>query len=352
MPDNAGEPTSLKVRLKRYLQAKPAIWGGYWSAKQQVRRVALLRYFLHDMANVYSAMYWSERRSGRTALSSELLFQYHKLEKGLVMPGPRRLFGIEPALAVMDLCRRWQRLDLPLSDPVFAGAIETLCSYLLRLETDHLDPSGSIAPAVQQFLREFPLREPALSTPMSLPAPHDKVAAPGSFSDLAWARRSVRDFQPMPVSVNVLRQAARDAQLSPSACNRQPCRIRVISEDKMKAALLRLQNGNRGFGDRAPHIAVVTADARCFFDASERHEPYIDGGLFAMSFILSLRDQGVGSCCLNWCVSPQLDKAAHALLGLPAAERIVMLIAIGYEAEGCMVPRSARRDEADVLILL
>jgi len=327
------------------------LWSAYWRTKQQIRRILLLRYFLHDLRMTYAWMFWRDGHAERITLSSELLFQYHKIEKGLVMPGARRMFGVEPAQACLDLCRRWLAASYPREDPIFVGAVETLVSYETRLRTAQLDPENLVLSTVQAFLGEMTVRDAALSTPMPFQArpglPFDDQKF--SFSELAVLRRSVRDFKLDAVPKHVLMQAAKDAQLSPSACNRQPCRIRIVSESDSKCRLLALQNGNRGFGHLVPHIAIVTADERCFFDASERHEPYIDGGLFAMSFILSLSDQGVGTCCLNWCVPPRTDRAAHILLDIPSAERIIMLVAIGYANNDCNVPRSARRDASDVI---
>lgn len=341
----------LKQGLKRSLKQHPRVWSSYWRAKQQIKRVWLLRYFAYDVRHTCSWMFWRDGHVERPTLSSELLFQYHKLEKGLVMPGAHRMFGAEPALACVDLCRRWLAAGHPGEDPVFLGAVQTLVSYEARLRAERLDPQGVVLADVRALLAEVSVRDPGLATPMPL-SDGPRQAAPDSratFSDLARMRRSVRSFKPEAVPKDVLLRAARDAQLSPSACNRQPCRIRVVSDAESKRRLLALQNGNRGFGHLVPQVAILTADERCFFDASERHEPYIDGGLFAMSFILSLRDQGIGTCCLNWCVTPGIDQAAHALLEIPAAERIIMLVALGYPAQGCQVPRSPRREVTDVI---
>ncbi|CAM3441265.1 nitroreductase family protein [Polaromonas hydrogenivorans] len=349
---SAIQRASWKDSLKRALQAQPRLWSGYWRTKQQIRRVLLLRFFLYDIRHTLKAMYWGEGQADRVTLAARLLFNYHKLEKGMVMPGPRRMFGVEPALAVIILCRLWIATGRPRSDPVFIGAIETLAAYARRLQESALDLSGIVLPKVLAFLNEVPERSAQLITPQPLPTSRvPGLGADGtSFTELALARRSVREFQSEPVPANILTRAAEAAQLAPSACNRQPCRLLIVSTDEEKQALLAHQNGNRGFGHLAPQVAILTADEGCFFDASERHEPYIDGGLFAMNFILSLRDQGVGSCCLNWCVPPATDLAVHRLFNIPQSQRIIMLVAIGFEPPDCMVPRSPRRATSDVLL--
>lgn len=356
-PDAEAPRPGLKARLKRSLQARPGLWSAYWNTKQQIKRVAMLRYFLYDMRHTYRAMFWPTAHTERRMLSAELLFQYHKLEKGLVMPGPRRLFGVEPAMAVMALLRRWIAAGHARTDPVYLGALETLHAYRERLVAHALDPRGSVLPIVERVLRDMPERAAELATPRPLPPARAAQAGTAhagyeSFAQLAEGRRSVRDFLPEAIDAEIVAQAVAAAQLAPSACNRQPCRVFVVSDPERKRELLSFQNGNRGFGHLIPHVAIVTADEEGFFDASERHEPYIDGGLFAMSFILALRDLGVSSCCLNWCVPPENDRQVHRRFALPASQRIVMLIGFGKAAEDVLVPRSPRRARDDVLHFL
>lgn len=343
---------SIKAKIKSALQAQPRLWSSYWTGKQQIRRVFLLRYFWRDLRQTYRAMYWPTGNSDRSKLSAELLFQYHKLEKGLVMPGPYRLFGVEPAFATIKLFRRWAALGYSRQDPVFLGALETLRSYHARLVHESLDERRIVLPPLERVFADFDELAPQLATPVQLAslAGADFIAGAGRFEKLALARRSIRNFKPDSVPMALIEAAARSAQLAPSACNRQPCRLHLVSDSARRQELLSFQNGNRGFGHLVPHVAILTADEDCFFDASERHEPYIDGGLFAMSFILALRDLGVGSCCLNWCVPPHNDEQVHLRFGLPDSQRIIMLIAIGYDAEGSLVPRSPRREAADVLL--
>ena len=296
-------------------------------------------------------MNWSSTNSKRAIISAELLFQYHKLEKGLVMPGPKRLFGLAPARATMALIRKWQNKDaVDDKDSIYLGAVGTLQCYYDRIVEHNLDENNIITDELKAFLVTFDCERSRYATPRKL-THLDMIETNYSeqFSSLMNARRSVRTFTDEPVSNDLLESVVRISQLSPSACNRQPVKVTIVSDPVLKQKLLSHQNGNAGFGHLAPHVAVIMTDASCFFGATERHEPYVDGGLFSMSFILALKSHNISSCCLNWCVKPKTDKAAHKLLALDQSLRIIMLIAIGYAPSETSVPRSPRRDLEDVL---
>lgn len=335
--------------LETLVRKSPALDARYQHLKTQGQRVWALRYYLYDIRNTHRAMFWPAQALDYRTLAASLLFQYHKLEKGLVMPGPRRLFGIEPALAVIDHLERWQRAGHAMDDPVYLGALETLQAYQDRLVEAGLDPEGRVLPRVQAFLQQHPLRTPALVTPRPLEPALDHAASYATLQQLALRRRSVRAFAPDPVPEEVLRQAVEIAQLAPSVCNRQTCQVIALRDPELKRKALAYQNGNRGFGHLAPLVLLITANETDFFDATERHQPYMDGGLFTMSLLLALEAQGVSSCCLNWCATPRNDKAVHRVFGIAANVRIVTMMAVGYAAPDCQVPRSPRRATGSVL---
>lgn len=340
----------MKDKLKKWMKTYPIIWVSYWRVKQELKRLFLMRYFLYDANLAYQFMFWGSRDRNRRRLSAELLFQYHKIEKGLVMPEPKRLFGIDPVLAVMDLLKQWRENNFEIDDPIYLGAVESLISYHDFLSTTGLDKDKIILPDVIEFLDGISVRDIDLKTPYELPQLDVTGKNPiESFENLMHARRSVRDFKTQPIDLTLIKKAVELAQLSPSACNRQPWKVYLVSDPDDMKTLLSHQNGNRGFGHLAPHVAIITADSQCFFDSSERNEPFVDGGMFAMSLILSLRAQEIATCCLNWCVSPSTDKTVHQIFGIPKSEKIIMLLAIGYPSDGVSVPRSVRFPAIQVL---
>ncbi|MDO9315463.1 MAG: nitroreductase family protein [Burkholderiaceae bacterium] len=317
--------------------------------KTNVKRWAKLKYFASDVVHAKRFMFWSERDSSYAKLSSELLFQFHKLEKGLCIPGKKRFFGRDPVIATCLLVKRWQERGFSMQDPVFIGAVETLRAYRTRL--DETPANAEDAPLIHRLLSSclsLTTEAPQFSTPQA----HRRTeGAADVFDRLCRDRRSVRSYASIVVPLPLLHEAIATAQLSPSACNRQPWRVHVYRDAAQIKQMLALQNGNSGFGHLLSTLLVICADSRSFFDASERHEPYVDAGLFAMSLILALQARGLASCCLNWCVAPDVDAEAHARGELPEHEKVIMYLAVGYASPDALVPRSPRRDVGSMMTI-
>lgn len=337
----------VKQRFKKAIQKYKIVWNTYQGIKTEIRRLVLIKYFIYDAKNSYLHMHWGiYGKRGYVPLASEVLFNYHKIEKALSLPVAKRLFGLEAVERLFVLLAIWNRQGFSLTDPIYLGALDTLSAYEKCLCELNLDPENIIYSKVTDFLTKYKCgyENSQPTTPIHV---NFSMAEDGDFysvfASLVSLRRSVRDFSMRSVETAKIENSVKLAQMSPSACNRQPCRIYIIDDPEKKKRVLSFQNGNLGFGHTIPVVAIITADEQCFFDASERHEAYIDGGLFSMTLAYALQSQGLSNCCLNWCVPPAHDAAVHQLFGIARSERIIMLMAIGYASESAVVPKSQRK---------
>ncbi|WP_159389599.1 MULTISPECIES: nitroreductase family protein [unclassified Pseudomonas] len=295
-------------------------------------------------------MNWPATTADYGKLSSELIFQYHKLEKGLCMPGPKRFFGEQPAIATITLINRWNENGFKTANPIYFGAIETLRAYRDFIANTPLPSTSdqSLKEKIETILAANLESPNQFKTPIPISKPNNLLWE--EFSTLMVMRRSVRNYLPKKVETETIEECINIANLSPSVCNRQTCKVRIYEDPDQITKLLTFQNGNRGFGHLLSTLLIITSDTRYFFDGSERNQPFIDGGLLSMSLILALQSKGISSCCLNWCVSPTADNQAHIVGGIPDHERIIMYLAIGYPAEGAVVPKSERRAQNEIAI--
>lgn len=157
------------------------------------------------------------------------------------------------------------------------------------------------------------------------------------------SRHSIRHFSKEPVDTEKTMNAVRLAQHTPSACNRQGWRARIVADKEVLSQLLKNQNGNRGFGDEIDQMIVVTSDLRYFNQERELHQAFIDGGMYAQSIIQALHHEGLAMIPLSASLWEEQDKAVRKLLHIDEAEMLIMFIGVGNYPNACLTTRSERK---------
>lgn len=163
------------------------------------------------------------------------------------------------------------------------------------------------------------------------------------YASFVKSRHSIRHFSKEPVDTEKTMNAIRLAQHTPSACNRQGWRARIIVDKEVLSQLLKNQNGNRGFGDEIDQMIVVTSDLRYFNQERELHQAFIDGGMYAQSIIQALHYEGLAMIPLSASLWEEQDKAVRKLLSIDEAEILIMFIGVGNYPDTCMTTRSERK---------
>ena len=276
----------------------------------------------------------------KAAACAEIVMGYHVLEKGLTMPRRRLGFDKGAVVRLMELVESFER-RFGADDAQVRHAAGVLRAYR-ELHRDSPDPM----PRLDAFLAEHPDVPAAVE-------PHVRredffAAKDAPFPAFAASRHVVRHFAGS-VPRDVIARAVELAMTAPSACNRQPARVHVIDDPVLRDRLFALQGGTRGFGQDADKVLVVTADLSSVRWAWERHDCYVNGGIFVMNLCYALHWHGVAHCILHWSVAPAADRAAHELLGIPANETIVQVLACGQAPEEFDVAASPRRSSAEII---
>lgn len=162
-------------------------------------------------------------------------------------------------------------------------------------------------------------------------------------------RHSLRQYGKRKPDLNLVEEAIKVAQRSPSACNLQPTRVHMLSDRKMIDQALILQEGSRGFADEVPVLLIITYDVGRQIGPRSRHQGYCDSGLFSMALMLSLLDKGLGSCPLNWAKDSGPDKKLRKIVAIPDFEEVVMFVSVGILPEKFEVALSERRPVNQIL---
>ena len=255
--------------------------------------------------------------SGRNLLA-QVTKDYHRVEKGLSLAKPRRPFGIAVG----------QRLQWSLKT---------------------LDPSTSLAEWGTSALDALTEWNEGGDTGRSIVSP-ERANEPVPTPEDAFftGRHSIRMFEDRAVEGATLEKAVEVARSTPSVCNRQSWHVRFYSGEE-KRVVLGYQNGNSGFGESVPVVALVTVDLRDFAGHTERYQPWIEGGLFSMTLVWVLHSMGLASCMLNMSVDNATAGGLRQEAGVDDSEVVIMMIAIGYAPSSYRVARSPRIPVGDIV---
>ncbi len=286
------------------------------------------------------------RKRSKGALEASIIKSFHSIEKGLSLPHPRPNFGRENAVALLKMANLYIR-HYGASD-VTRAALNTLEEY------------AAFNAHAGVFLSDLGEQIKMLGKTQNDAFCHDRGGtieiekknilekARVNFQEFLNCRYSVRHFSGESVPLDLIKKAVSLAQKTPSVCNRQSgCAFVIENKETMKKALA-FQNGNRGFADEIDKLLVITARLETFLSPQERNQPWIDGGMFAMTLVYALHSLGLGTCCLNWDVTPPTDAALKKVCGIPSHHAIIMMIAVGNLPEKFLVAESPRRTFKEV----
>lgn len=285
----------------------------------------LVRDYLSEAAHFIRHSHGVSNTENRQKSRYALLKAYHGVEKGLSIGQRRPGFG---QVKIIHLIRKLRRyVSLFGIDETSAAAIASLKHYEAVQEQDgaditklkpHLDTLRTLpewqSVALQEGGTQRVTRQAILES------------VKGCGAEFFLSRHSLRNFRKDPVPIDLIEEAVRRATKTPSVCNRQAPRVYCFAD---AARVLALQPGNAGFGHNAAYAIVVTSDVSAFSGSGERHQTFIDGGMFAMSLLYAFHSLGLGACPLAWNASFAHESAVKRKLHIGESEAIVMFMAVG-----------------------
>ncbi|MEQ8409577.1 MAG: nitroreductase family protein [Gammaproteobacteria bacterium] len=191
------------------------------------------------------------------------------------------------------------------------------------------------------------------------------------FRDLMAARRSVRDFSNRPVPKQLIEYCLQTAGTAPSGANKQPWHFVVVGSKSLKQAIREgaeqeeqefyerratdawLEDlaplgtdANKHFLEEAPYLIVAFAEKYVVDEQANKHKNYYvteSASLATGLLITALHNAGLTA--LTHTPSPM--KFLNGLLGRPDNERPLMILVVGYPADGVKVPDITRKQLAD-----
>lgn len=282
----------------------------------------------------------------KEAALAQVIMAYHVLEKGLTMPHRHLDFGHASVLDLMDKVRHFEE-RFGTSNPQVNHAVGCIKEYLALHTASGFDKSKdpSFWTKVQSFCDARP--DIPCAKQMNVSSADFYAHNESPFPQFAASRHTSRHYDG-PVGIEQVKKAVELAMTAPSACNRQFVKVHCVSNHGLRDKILSLQNGNRGFGKDADKLLVVTADLNGNRWPEERNDLYTNAGIFIMNLCYALHYGKIAHCILNWSVSPETDRQAHALLNLGENEAIAALLTCGRPPAHFLVAASPRKTLDDV----
>jgi len=168
------------------------------------------------------------------------------------------------------------------------------------------------------------------------------------FKEVVKNRYSCKKYSARKLEAAKLEAILEAGRLAPTAKNLQEQHVYVVQSEEMLAKIDAVTPCRYG----APTVLVVAFDKNNVFTypGGKRDSGVEDATIVATHMILAAADEGVDSCWINF-FDP--DKMAEAI-GLPENEEILMLLDLGYAAEGAgpLPNHSSRKPLAETISYL
>ena len=168
------------------------------------------------------------------------------------------------------------------------------------------------------------------------------------FKEVIKSRYSCKKYSDRQVEPEKLTAILEAGRLAPTAKNLQEQRVYVVQSPEILAKIDAVTPCRYG----APTVLVVAFDKKNVFiyPGGKRDSGVEDASIVATHMMLAAADEGVDSCWLNF-LDP--DKMAEAL-GLPENEEVLMVLDLGYAAEGAgpLANHANRKELSETVVYL
>ncbi len=162
------------------------------------------------------------------------------------------------------------------------------------------------------------------------------------YQKLIRTRRSIRGYRSEPVPEDALQRVLDAARVAPTAANRQPFQLIVVTDPSTRMRLKEVYD--RDWFCAAPVIIVGCAEvAKAWRRADGFNAAEVDLSIAMDHLILAATDEGLGTCWICHFDEVRLKQ----ILGIPDEVRAVALTTLGFPAAE---PRPFQRKSLEELV--
>lgn len=284
-------------------------------------------------------MYSSPRTQGK--IEYDILFEIHKLEKGFAVINNVRPFGIEKIKRIINNIKEYEKNNY---EPSFAYnlAYSSLESYKKFYEEKEWNDREEYK-LVEEFLSKH--KEYTYIPVGAFDYKKEDFISKTqiNYDEFISCRRSIRNFSPEKLNQEDIDKAVSMAIKTPTACNRQMCKIYYIKSEKGKKVIEKYAQGLGLFDLTNANYFVITFDLSANYFVGERNQGWFNSGLVTMNFVNALHSLGIGSCCIQFGNTFKEEEEFKSELEIPKAERIGVIVTAGYYDKISRIPFSTRK---------
>ena len=268
----------------------------------------------------------------------------HEIDKGLAMNTPRKGFGKEKVnnmLRLMDKYIEFNQYDYEYDS--YLDACEILEKYIDNKDKYQLDVSNI---QLEKYKRQNILRDRISSS-----ANYDIMdAGQLDFKTFAQSRHSIRTYaKDSFVTKDEFRDIIKLARTAPSACNRQSVHAILVNEKDKVDKIMEIQGGNNGFYG-VNNCIIIASDLNSYWYDGEMNTAFVDGGLFMMNLIYSLKYYGYDCCPLIWDDYSDRRKKLSKIINLSHNMVIIGMLTVGKANKNAKILCSPRKDTSNIIL--
>lgn len=276
-------------------------------------------------------------------LDYQLMLEIHCIEKGMSSLNPR-IFGLSHVKKIISILNIFSRYNYTSFTSDLGYSI--LDKYLEFYRQHNWEDSENYVVA-SDFLhgKEYQVIECGIMN-----VKKDDIIKKASIDYLGFlkSRKSVRVFDKRKLQQKDIDKVIEMVKYTPTACNRQMCKIYQIKNSNNINLIEKKINGLTCFEKDTLTYFLITYDQNAFFSIKERNQGYFNAGLYTTNFVNAMHSLGIGSCILQCDNLPDDMHEIKKMMNIPDNEVIASYIAAGYYINEFNVPVSPRKKKEDI----
>lgn len=263
-------------------------------------------------------------------LEKQIKLLAHSIEKGMVIKNSKKGFGKVKAERLLSKMEDYILVEGEAlrSSFAFTEGTRVLEKYIAFSEKNDVDINDIKKAYLKLSIHETAKTQNNCTWESVLDEISFEQKLWDDYTRLIRTRHSIRQFS-TSVPENILDEVIKITAYSPSACNRQPCKI-YYTMDSTKIDIIRHSvMGNKGFEDDIPNYAVITCN-RLDFSSNELFQDYVNGGIFLSFFIMSLHAKGIGTCIFQSTLFNKNETKIREITNMNKSDTIIAIVGFGY----------------------